>query len=1382
MQAALAQSDFPLLVRLCEKTLRKHRQDLMAQRLLGFALNKCRRTDDAFKAFEQGAALFPDDAELLINYANVLIEHARNGQALPLLEKVCALRPNRAISWIKLAECCYLMTLHEKGFAAALRAAELANTASDQVSALMQKSIHRRELGQVKEAIADSQAAITLNPADPGNHTNRLLFMLADPDVSVEQVATAAREYAAVFEPPLKSQWPSFTEHRGDPWRRLKIGFLSPDFRVHSVMYFVEGLLAQLDRRQFEVYAYYLYPRDDHVTERVQRHADHFTRLAGLTWDEQTRRIRDDGIDILIDLTGHTGGNALLTLARKAAPVQVSWLGYPATTGLAAVDYKFTDEVTDPPNADSEYTERLYRLPTLFACYRPMSRQPLWRYQPRYLVRPTPALANGFITFGSCNNLGKLTDAVLGLWGRILEAVPKARLLIEGKNLEKPEFADSYRHRCASLGLDPDRLDLVALHTDNQYLTYHRIDIALDPFPLTGGTTSFDVLWMGVPLVSMVGASFKSRMGTGILTYLGRNEWLAEDADQYVRIAQQLASDPQKLNALRLGLRWELEQSALMREDIFTHFFSEGLRTMWLQWLAQAEQPGDVGAQMQAIEQWLTQIPAEWGTPATPGVGLEPGKRVTLPEAHQRMQTLLDKAKAEQPQQQAAHGQIDNKHWAAITNLAETVLSAMPHDAMALACLAEVEQAHGHAEFAVTYLRYATQSLQTRSDEVRASSAPPVPTQETASRGSESLAPGPTPIDLSQPDAALHAGQHAEVETMLVGLPSQDAKDLFSLGNALRERGQLDKAAEYYRQTLTINPTHIGGNVNLGLVLWDQGDFTAATKCLSVAARLIPDGTRVETKLLCKILSIGLETKGSQSPWVAASNYLLKSCTPEKQLEFLSLCRFQRSAPESHKINLFNKLAIPLIQAALGQGNFTHAMKLYNLCLIVVAASPSTQERWAWCLGKMNPLFLEAGETYRKTLPVMAGTDGHKTRPVVAFIVDYSISIGSGLDLLLMILAQFSTASEIQIDPVVYTIVKAPGTLTTKCAEWKIPVVDFDLPKGNRYAKDDLADKLVAIRERSHQDGVSVAAYSSTYEGMVCLASSIGLAPLQVYLTMGFHSIDAPRIDAYFAFISLLKGEKSIGGRPWRTLPVPFPNPFPTDDSPDGRSQIAEIEAIRSKWHKDYSTILGTLARTEKLDEDFIDAIATILRNNPGAVFLWFGKEPGPIARWAEARGVAERCVFAGWVNTRTYSRVLDIHLDCFGLPTGLTMMESFSAGTAYVLRRGVESENIGITSILSSISDGTSDTSATAEAASLFMDAETGVNLMMLAENTNQYIDFATRLIQSVEFRGKVGEAAKHFMDQYFHNSIHMGKVLGEHIAEIVATKNSADRSKNVG
>ncbi|MDZ4074559.1 MAG: acetylglucosamine transferase [Hylemonella sp.] len=711
MQDALAQQDWPLLVQMCRQVLGKNRRQLRAHRLLGFALNQLHQTDAALSAYQEAITIWPNDAELLINYAGVLQTNARHGDARPLLEKVCKLSPQHAISWIKLAQNCYNLQQHEKGFTAAQKAVALASSLNDRVAALNQRAIHRRELGQIHEAVQDCEAAIRLQPRDPANHTNRLLFMLADPTVNAQQVAAAAREYANVFEPELKPYWPDFATQRHGPWRRLRIGFLSPDFRTHAVMYFVEGLLAQLDRRQFEVFAFYLDAHEDAVTLRVQHHADHFSRLAKLSTQEQVQRIREQGIDILIDLAGHTGGNGLLAMAHRLAPVQVSWIGYPATTGLTAIDYKFTDEVTDPPGADDQYSERLYRLPTFFCCYRPMSRQPLWRYQPRYLVRSTPALSTGHITFGCCNNLGKLTDEVLTLWGRLLTRLPQARLLIEGKSLDNAPFAASYRERCARLGIDPQRLDLVPLNPSNQYLTYHQIDIALDPFPLTGGTTTCDVLWMGVPVVSMAGDSFKSRLGTGLLTYLGRSEWLARAADEYLEIAVALASDVQQLNALRLRLRHDVEQSVLMREDLFCQHFGEGLRVMWLQWLAQGQCPDDPQAQNELMQSWLPSCPPEWQTAPTRGVGLEPGRRVSLQEAHAHLQHLLDAAKTEQPTPQRPDRQIHDKCWEDVTNNATLVLSAVPHDPLALACLAEVEHAHGNTEFAVTYLRHAQEAI-----------------------------------------------------------------------------------------------------------------------------------------------------------------------------------------------------------------------------------------------------------------------------------------------------------------------------------------------------------------------------------------------------------------------------------------------------------------------------------------------------------------------------------------------------------------------------------------------------------------------------------------------------------------------------------------------
>lgn len=710
IRAALIAADWPLLVRLCRQALRKTPTHLVAHRYLGFALYKLQDPTAALQAFRAATAHWPTDAELLTNHINVLLKLAHHRDALPLAEKLCQLRPAQSQSWAMLAQCCYGLQLHARGFEVAEKAMALARDVDEKTAALIQKAIHRRELGQVQEAVKDCEAAITLNPQEVASHTNRLLFMLADPDANAARIAAAARAYAAAYETPLKAGWPSFSTHPGEPWRRLKIGFLSPDFRTHAVMYFVEGLLAQLDRRQFEVFAFYLHPQDDAITHRVQRHADHFVRLADLPAAEQAQTIRTHQIDILIDLAGHTGGNGLPAMAHKAAPIQVSWLGYPATTGLDAVDYKFTDNVTDPPGCDAEYSEQLYRLPTFYCCYRPMSRNPLWRYQPRYLVQPSPALTKGYVTFGSCNNLGKLTDEVLSLWGQILLAVPGSHLLIEGKNLGHPDFADAYRDRCSRLGIDSDRLELVGLDIANQYLTYHHIDIALDPFPLTGGTTSFDLLWMGVPMVSMDGESFKSRMGSGLLTVLNHTEWLAHRTDEYVQIACRLAADPQQLNTIRQQLRPAMEQSILMREDIFCHHFGEGLRVMWLHWLANRQHPNDQTAMSQAIEQWLTTLPSDWRNPPALGVGIAPGQRISLAQAHQRLQALVDKAKAQAPQPQDS-GQLKNRHWIELTTFAETVLDAVPNDAVALTCLAEVELAHGHADFAVTYLRYAQEAL-----------------------------------------------------------------------------------------------------------------------------------------------------------------------------------------------------------------------------------------------------------------------------------------------------------------------------------------------------------------------------------------------------------------------------------------------------------------------------------------------------------------------------------------------------------------------------------------------------------------------------------------------------------------------------------------------
>lgn len=712
LRAAHAAQDWQRVAHLCRQTLRKNKRSLLAHRYLGYALKMLGQIGPAIDAYQQATAHHRDDAELLANYTNLLLEQAMDAEALPLLDKLCALRPTDSSCWSKVAQSCYKIGLHEKGFGSAMVAYSFAQNDYERAAALLQRAIHRRELGQIHEAVEDCTEAIAINPTDASHHTNRLLFMLGDPKTSPEQLTAAAREYGAIFEAPHKPHWPTYAERRGDPWRKLKVGFLSPDFRVHAVMCYAEGILAQLDRRQFEVYAFHLYPKDDLVTERVKCHVDHFIRVSHMDYEEQARTIRSYEIDILIDMAGHTGGNALLTMARKPAPVQVTWLGFMASTGLTAIDYYLTNDVINSPGVDHLYTEKLYRLPTFSSSYRPLSRNPLWRYQPLYAVRETPALTNGYITFGTSNNLGKLTDEVLSLWGQLLGIIPTARLIIEGKGFGKEDFANSYRERCASLGVDKDRLILIPLDTTKQYLLYHDIDIALDPFPLTGGTTTSDLLWMGVPLVSLEGKNSPNRMSTDALVHLGRSEWLAKNPSQYIQIATELATDINLLNQIRLKLRSEVEHSSLMRDDIVCHHFAKALRTMWFEWQAKFNHPNNPQELERTLITWERAQPDNIKAAPVPRVGLKNGTSLTIAQAHEKLQKMIEAALfSKSDKDKSTHPHHMKPQWAAVTEFAELVLSAKPNDPVALACLAEVEHAHGNTEFAVTYLKYATQYI-----------------------------------------------------------------------------------------------------------------------------------------------------------------------------------------------------------------------------------------------------------------------------------------------------------------------------------------------------------------------------------------------------------------------------------------------------------------------------------------------------------------------------------------------------------------------------------------------------------------------------------------------------------------------------------------------
>jgi predicted O-linked N-acetylglucosamine transferase (SPINDLY family) len=302
--------------------------------------------------------------------------------------------------------------------------------------------------------------------------------------------------------------------------------------------------------------------------------------LIGLSDEQAAQNIQTDGIDILIDLSGHTAHNRLPMFAWKPAPVQVSWLGYFATTGVPTMDYLLADPWTLPASEESSFTEKIWRLPQTRLCFTP----------PRsdIVVSPLPALSNGYVTFGCFNNLTKMNDAVVTLWAQILNAVPASRLFLKARQIKQASARQETIDRFAAHGIETSRLILEDYVPRENYLAaYHRVDMALDPFPYPGGTTTAEALWMGVPVLTLAGERFLSRQGVGLMMNAGLPEWVAADSSDYLARAVAHAGDLQKLAALRTGLRPQVLSSPIFDAPLFAGHFETALRGMWHAWCAQ---------------------------------------------------------------------------------------------------------------------------------------------------------------------------------------------------------------------------------------------------------------------------------------------------------------------------------------------------------------------------------------------------------------------------------------------------------------------------------------------------------------------------------------------------------------------------------------------------------------------------------------------------------------------------------------------------------------------------------------------------------------------------------------------------------------------------
>jgi predicted O-linked N-acetylglucosamine transferase (SPINDLY family) len=533
----------------------------------GIALARLGRLGEARARFETAVDRGPGYADALVNLANVLADLGEHAAAEKRYREAIAIAPGSAEAHNNLGR----MLLARKRLPEAVASFEAALRARPGHALAMNNLGNAlREQGRLDEACRRYRDALGLRPDLVEAASNLLVALGADPALSAGELFSAHRDIAARFEQPMAAMAPTTFAPRLPG--RLRVGYVSADFRAHAVSAFVTALLERHDRSKVEVTAYHNAFVGDEVTRHIRENVEHFVVVAGLTDPEFVQRVRNDGIDVLVDLSGHTAGNRLAAFARRAAPVQATWLGYINTTGLVAMDFRITDARVDPPGATERWhTETLVRLPASQWCYRP------WPDSPA--VAPPPCLAKGHVTFGSTANPAKLNAPVLETWARVLGRTDGARLLVH-----VPDDGDFRERLLAALrhaGIAAGRVAFFPRLPVVDYLRrYAEIDICLDTFPSAGATTTLDALWMGVPVVSLAGEGPSSRAGAGILGTLGLAQCLAASRDEYVDRAARLAADPQALAALRQSLRGRIEASPLRDEAAFARSMEDALMRM----------------------------------------------------------------------------------------------------------------------------------------------------------------------------------------------------------------------------------------------------------------------------------------------------------------------------------------------------------------------------------------------------------------------------------------------------------------------------------------------------------------------------------------------------------------------------------------------------------------------------------------------------------------------------------------------------------------------------------------------------------------------------------------------------------------------------------
>lgn len=777
--------------------------DAQAHADLGLILWRLRRLSLAEAAFLHSLTLAPEVSDTHVNLGNVRKDQGRLDEAMQCYQKAIALDPAQAVAHSNLG---FLLIDRQdyRGAEASLRTALTLDP--NNASALRNLSTALTKLGNLAEAEAAIRRAIALEP-DNTLAYNLLLFLFNYTHTDKSQEALElARQYGALLQRQAGTRYDSWTCTPSP--QRLRIGIVSADLKSHPVGYFLESLLQHIDPARFEMIAYAHMPehQQDAVTVRLHAHFSAWKSIYRLDDDQAAALIHADGIHILLDLSGHTSDNRLPVFARKPAPVQASWLGYFATTGVAEMDYLIGDPWLCPAGEEAHFTESVWRLPRTWLCFTPPAED--------VAVAPLPALQNGHVTFGCFNNLNKMNDAVVALWADLLKTLPDAQLFLKAPQLHDPQVQAQTRARFAAQGVAAERLILEGHSPRTEYLqAFGRVDIALDPFPYPGGATSVDTLWMGVPVLTLRGNRFLAHLGESVAMNAGLDQWIAQDKADYIARARTFASDLPALAALRQRLREQLRQSPLLDAPGFARGFEDGLQQMW----AHEQNTGTT-------------------TPTAP-----PAQSRLPAHTSDTLQRLLQQGK-----------------YAELEKQAQAATQKYPTAAAGWRALSQARYHGGRLEAALQAVQQLL-ALQTDGAAAHGLHGLILIGLQQWQAAEQSLARA-IALDPRQPDphinlAYLHrrAGRldaAAACYREAIALNPAQAATHANLGVILLEQRQLRAAEASFRQALALAPRHVTAMLGLGSTLVKLGIVAEAESLMRTLIQLAPDNAQAYSTLL----------------------------------------------------------------------------------------------------------------------------------------------------------------------------------------------------------------------------------------------------------------------------------------------------------------------------------------------------------------------------------------------------------------------------------------------------------------------------------------------------------------------------------------------------